>query len=255
MNNIFNFAKKIIKKANIVVQKNYNKIKDVSYKKGASNLVTNVDKEVEKLIVREITLHYPHHTIIAEESGKHKRDPRYQWFIDPIDGTTNFAHGYPFFCISIGFSVNDILEFGLIQNPTTNELYSALHNHGAKLNEKPIKVSKTKKLCASLLITGFPYDKKSKASNFYNFQNITLMSHGVRRDGAAALDLCYIASGKADGFWETKLSPWDVAAGVLILKEAGGKITDFKGNKFNVWENKIVATNGLIHKELLKELR
>ncbi len=254
MDNIFKLGKKIIEEASIFVLKNYNKIRKISYKKGAFNLVTNVDQEVEDFIIKKITSKYPNHSIIAEETGSHKKDPKYKWFIDPIDGTTNFAHGYPFFCISIGFSVNDELTFGLIKNPVTNELYSAFIKRGAQLNGKQISVSKTKKLHDSLLVTGFPYDKKAKISNFNNFKNITLISHGVRRDGAAALDLCYVASGRVDGFWEMKLSPWDVAAGVLILQEAGGKVTDYNGNKFDIFSNKIAATNGFIHKELLKHL-
>ena len=255
MENIYKFAEKLIEKASKLIIKNHKNIRKISYK-GVSNLVTNVDKEVEALIIKEINFRYPNHSIIAEESGLQKKDPNYQWFIDPIDGTTNFAHSYPFFCTSIGFMKNGIMEFGLIKDPITDELYSARRNKGSRLNEKPIFVSKTKKLHESLLITGFPYDKKtSKMNNLKNFCNLTLLTHGVRRDGAAALDLCYIASGRADGYWELKLSPWDVAAGVLILEEAGGKVTGFNGEKYNVYKKEIVATNGLIHKELLKHLR
>ncbi len=256
LNNTYNFAEELIEKASKLILKNHKKIRNISYKKGDSNLVTNVDKEVEALIIKEIVSKYPNHSIIAEESKAQKKDPNYQWFIDPIDGTTNFAHSYPFFCTSIGFVKNNILEFGLIKDPLTNELYSARRSQGAKLNKRPIFVSKIKKLNESLLITGFPYDKRtSKVNNLKNFCNLTLLTHGVRRDGAAALDLCYIASGKADGYWEMKLSPWDVAAGVLILEEAGGKVSDFKGGKYNIFNKQIVATNGLIHKELLKHLK
>lgn len=255
MEKTFTFAEEVIEKASKTILKNYNKIAKISYKKGHFNLVTNVDHEVEKLILQEITSQYPTHSIIAEESGTKNKDPNYKWFIDPIDGTTNFAHGYPCFCISIAFSKNSILEFGLVKNPLTGELYSARKNKGAKLNGKPIHVSKIKKLKESLLATGFPYDrKKSISNNFKNFSNLTLMTQGVRRDGSAALDLCYVACGKLDGFWETKLSPWDTASGVLILKEAGGKVTDFKGNDYNIFTDKIVATNGLVHSELIKQL-
>ena len=255
MKNIYRFAEEIIEKASKLILKNHKKIRSISYK-GVSNLVTNVDKEVEALIIKEINLRYPNHSIIAEESGTQKKDPNYEWFIDPIDGTTNFAHSYPFFCTSIAFAKNGIVEFGLIKDPITNELYSARKNKGAKLNGRPIFVSKTKRLSETLLITGFPYDKQtSKMNNLKNFCNLTLLTHGVRRDGAAALDLCYVASGKVDGYWELKLSPWDVAAGVLILDEAGGKATGFKGEKYNICDSQIVATNGFIHKELLKHLR
>lgn len=256
MNNVFKFTKEIIEEASKIVLKNTKKLNRIYYKKGESNLVTSVDRKVEKLIIKKISLKYPNHSIVAEESGKYNRDPKYKWFIDPIDGTTNFVHGYPCFCISIAFTKDDIVEFGLVKNPLTNELYSAIRNHGAKLNGKTILVSKIKKLRESLLITGFPYDKKtSRRNNFNNFQNLTKFSHGVRRDGAAALDLCYIAQGVADGFWEIKLSPWDVAAGFLIVGEAGGKITGFKGKQFNLYSKEIVASNGFIHNELIKHLR
>ena len=197
MDSTFNFAEEIIEKASKLILKNHKKIRNISYK-GISNLVTNVDKEVEAFIIKEITSKYPEHSIIAEESGYKNKDPNYQWFIDPIDGTTNFAHSYPFFCTSIAFAKNGIVEFGLIKDPITNELYSARKNQGARLNKKSIFVSKIKTLRESLLITGFPYDKKtSKVNNLKNFCELTLLTHGVRRDGAAALDLCYIASGKA----------------------------------------------------------
>lgn len=252
----FSFAKKIIEKASKLVLKNYKKVEKISFKRSFYDLVTNVDKEVENFILKEITKKFPTHTIITEETGLHKKSPDHVWFIDPIDGTTNFAHGYPFFCISIAYAQDGIIEFGLVQSPITKETYSAKKNKGAKLNGKPIKVSKAKKLNASLLATGFPYDRqKSKINNLKNFCNLTLRTQGVRRDGAAALDLCYVASGKIDGFWELKLSPWDVAAGVLIINEAGGKVTDFKGNKFNILDKDIVASNGLIHKELLRHLK
>lgn len=256
MDDLYNLAYKITEKASNLILKNLNKISKISYKKGDFNLVTNVDHKTEALILNEITSKYPNHSIIAEESGKHKKDPNYEWFIDPIDGTTNFAHGYPCFCVSIAFTKNGVIEFGLIKNPLTGELYSARKNKGARLNGKRIFVSKAKKLKESLLVTGFPYDRKtSSLNNLKNFCKLTLLTQGVRRDGAAAMDLCYVASGKVDGFWEIKLSPWDVAAGVLIVKEAGGKITDLKGNKYDVFNNKIVATNGFIHKELIRHLR
>lgn len=252
----FSLAKRITDKASKLVLKNYRKIEKVSFKRSPYDLVTNVDKEVEELIIKEITKRFPRHTIIAEETGLHKKNTNEVWFIDPIDGTTNFAHGYPFFCISIAYAQDGVLEFGLVKSPMINELYTARKNKGAQLNGKLIRVSKAKRLNESLLATGFPYDRKnSRINNLKNFCNLTLRTQGVRRDGAAALDLCYVASGKIDGFWELKLSPWDVAAGALIINEAGGKVTDFKGNKFNIFDKNIVASNGLIHKELLKYLR
>ena len=256
MKNQYLFTKDIIEKAASLINKRQNKVLKISYKKGAFNLVTNVDKEIDNFLVKKIKSAFPEHTIIAEESGMHNKNQKFKWFIDPIDGTTNFAHGYPCFCISIGFSVNDKLEFGLVKNPYTGELYTAQRGKGAKLNNKLIKVSKIKELKDSLLVTGFSYDrKKGRSNNFKCFKKITLMTQGVRRDGAAAMDLCYVAAGKLDGFWEFQLSPWDVAAGVLILKEAGGKITSFKGEKYSIYDKHIVASNGLVHKELIKQLK
>ena len=252
MKNLFNFATRLIENASKIVKNNSNRLNKYSYKIGDFNLVTKIDKKVEKYILEQIINQFPNHTIIAEESGVRKRNESYQWFIDPIDGTTNFAHNYPCFCTSIAFAKNGIIEFGLIKNPLTGELYTAIRNQGAKLNGKTIRVSKVKKLKDSLLSTGFPYDKRSsRKNNLKNFSRLTLITHGVRRDGSAALDLCYVASGKIDGFWELKLSPWDVAAGILIVKEAGGKITGFKGEKYSIYDKEIVSTNGLVHKELL----
>ena len=255
MSKEYNLTKKIIESASNLVLKKIKKEFIISYKKGIHNLVTNVDKEVEEYITKEITSHFPNHTIIAEESGIKKGDLNNIWFIDPIDGTTNFAHKYPFFCISIAYSEKNEIKFGLIKNPITGELFSGIRGKGAQLNGKKIKVSKIKRLEQSLLTTGFPHDKKkSNVENFKKFETLTILSQGVRRDGAAALDLCYVACGRVDGFWETKLNPWDVAAGILIVEEAGGRITNFKGEQFNVFTDKIVATNGLVHKELLKYL-
>lgn len=251
----YKLTEKIIERASLFINKNLNKIRKISFKKGDFNLVTNVDHEVEELLLKEIYSKFPDHSVIAEESGIKTNNSIYKWFIDPIDGTTNFAHGYPCFCISIAFAKDNVIEFGFIKNPVTDELYSARKNKGAKLNGKNISVSKTRKLKDSLLVTGFPYDRRtSKINNFKNFCNLTLTTQGVRRDGSAAMDLCYVASGKFDGFWEIKLSPWDVAAGVLILKEAGGKITAFKNKKYNIYSKEIVASNGKIHDELLKYL-
>lgn len=253
MSTIFNFTFETIDEASELILKNLGNTKQISYKeKGEySNLVTNVDHAVEKLIIKKIQKRFPSHSIVAEESGTLKKDYTHSWFIDPIDGTTNFAHGYPFFCISIAYAREGKLEVGFVKNPITKELYYAERNKGAFLNKKLIKVSKIKDLSKSLLATGFPYSRTSKLNNFKRFTKLTLASQGVRRDGAAALDLCYVACGKLDGFWESHLNPWDVAAGVLIIKEAGGIITDFKGNNYDIFNPNIVASNGSIHKKLL----
>lgn len=254
METIFNSAKKITQKASSYILKNLHR-KKVFKKKGHFNLVTNIDQEVEEVVIKEIKKLYPKHTIIGEESGTHKRNSKYEWFIDPIDGTTNFAHGYPFYAISIGFAMDGVLQFGIVMNPATNELFTGLKGKGAKLNGKTINVSKIKKLNDSLLSSGFSNRRKDlKSVNFGNFTKMTLNSHGVRRDGAASLDLCYVACGRTEGFWEGKLSPWDTAAGVIILEEAGGKVTTYDGKKYSVYSDTILATNGKIHKELMKSL-
>lgn len=255
METVFNSAKKITKKASNYILNNLHR-KKVFHKQGHFNLVTNIDEEVEELVVKEIKKSFPKHTIIGEESGTHKKDSKYEWFIDPIDGTTNFAHGYPFFAISIGFAINGVLQFGIVMNPATNELFTGLKGKGAMLNNKPIKVSKIKSLKDSLLSSGFSNKRKNlKSVNFGNFTNLTLNSHGVRRDGAASLDLCYVACGRTEGFWEGKLSPWDTAAGVIILEEAGGKVTTYDGKKYSVYSDTILATNGHIHKKLMTTLK
>jgi myo-inositol-1(or 4)-monophosphatase len=177
------------------------------------------------------------------------------WFIDPLDGTTNFAHGLPIFCISIALEVEGEIMMGLVYDPPREELFFALNGKGAYLNNKRIKVSETKKLDKSLLVTGFPYDvRTSKENNLNYFQSFIMKAQAVRRLGSAALDLCYVASGRFDGFWEMKLSPWDVAAGSLIVKEAGGEVTNFSGKKFNIHGREILADNGLIHKKMIEVL-
>lgn len=256
LDKIFKFGLSLIEEAEQHIKKNYNKIARIDHKNGHFNLVTNVDKEVEEIIVRKIKSNFSDHVIIAEESGRHNKHSMYEWFIDPIDGTTNFAHGYPFFCTSIGFAIDDEMVIGLVNNPIRNELFTGRKNKGAYLNKKKIRVSSIKKLQDALLVTGFPHDKKSsKMKNFNRFKNLTLNSHGVRRDGAAALDLCYVACGRVDAFWEEKLSSWDVAAGKVILEEAGGKITKFSGEKYSVFDKEIIASNGKIHSEMLKWLK
>jgi myo-inositol-1(or 4)-monophosphatase len=254
MNKIFNIAEEIIEEASKYLLKSLHR-KKISYKSGHFNLVTNIDKEVENLIVGKIKKSFPTHTIVAEESGIHKKESHHEWFIDPIDGTTNFAHNYPSFCISIAYMKDSELQIGLVKNPSSGELFSAIKRKGARLNGKKISVSSIKKLSESLLVTGFPQEtKKSKLSNFERFKNLTLNTHGVRRAGSAALDLCNVAAGRLEGYWEEKLSPWDVAAGVLILKEAGGKITNYKNGKYDIYSKEILATNGLVHKELMSYL-
>ena len=220
--------------------------------KGAFDLVTEADRASEKLIVERLRARWPEHGIVAEEGTRSEMDAEYRWYVDPLDGTTNFAHGYPVFCISIALARQDgQLAVGVLCDPTRDEMFAAERGRGATLNGKPIHVSQTKALAESILGTGFPSHKRHKNPNIHFYHQITLRSHGVRRAGSAALDLANVASGRYDGFWEFNLNPWDTAAGVLLVQEAGGKVTRFDGSPFRLDSREVLASNGLIHQELL----
>jgi myo-inositol-1(or 4)-monophosphatase len=224
--------------------------------KGDVDLVTAADRASEKLIVERLHARWPEHGIVGEEGTRSDTGAAYRWFVDPLDGTTNFAHGYPVFCVSIALArQDDQLEVGVLYDPTRDELFAAERGHGATLNGKPIQVSKTVKLAEAILGTGFPSHKRHKNPNIHFYQQITLRSHGVRRAGSAALDLANVAAGRYDGFWEFNLNPWDTAAGVLIVQEAGGKVTRFDGAPFRLDSREVLATNGLIHEEVLEQFR
>jgi len=221
-------------------------------KKGAIDLVTEADLESEKIIIKTIKEKFPDHSILAEESGLKEEKVECRWIIDPLDGTTNFAHQLYIFSTSIAFALNGDIIFGIVLNPETGELFSAIKGQGATLNGRPIKVSNSKKITESLLVTGFPYDfKKILRPVLTRFENCLAASQGVRRLGSAALDLCFVACGRFDGFWEQNLKPWDTAAGSLIAREGGAIVTDFTNNPFTVDKNEILATNGKIHNKML----
>ena len=197
--------------------------------KGDVDLVTEADRASEKLIVQRLQARWPEHGIVGEEGTRSETEAEYRWYVDPLDGTTNFAHGYPVFCVSIALVRHDgQLEVGVLYDPTRDEMFSAERGQGATLNGKRLQVSKTKALAESLLGTGFPSHKRHKNPNIHFYHQLTLRSHGVRRAGSAALDLANVASGRYDGFWEFNLNPWDTAAGVLIVQEAGGMVTRFE---------------------------
>ena len=219
--------------------------------KGDVDLVTEADRASEKLIVAAIEQRWPTHNIVGEEGTRTDHASEYRWYVDPLDGTTNFAHGFPVFCVSMALERNGELLAGVLYDPTRNEVFAAEKGSGATLNGKPIHVSKTRQICESILGTGFPSHKRHKNPNIHFYHQVTLRSHGVRRAGSAALDLANVASGRFDGFWEFNLNPWDTAAGVLIVQEAGGKVTRFDGSPFQIDSKEVVATNGLIHDELL----
>ena len=220
--------------------------------KGDVDLVTAADRASEKLIAERLHARWPQHGIVGEEGTRTDTSAEFRWYVDPLDGTTNFAHGYPVFCVSIALARrDDEIEVGVLYDPTRNELFAAERGRGATLNGKPIRVSKTTRLAESILGTGFPSHKRHKNPNIYFYQQITLRSHGVRRAGSAALDLANVAAGRYDGFWEFNLNPWDTAAGVLIVREAGGKVTRFDGTPFRLDSREVLATNGLIHDEVI----
>lgn len=220
--------------------------------KGAKDLVTELDTASERLIVGMLLERFPGHGILAEEGSYPAGNGRHTWIIDPIDGTTNFAHGFPWFCSSIALEHDGRLQVGVIYNPINDELFYAIAGGGAFLNGRRIKVSQRSPLSASLLGTGFPYDcATAPENNFDAFVRFQKAARGIRRVGAAALDLAYLAAGRLDGFWEVKLKPWDVAAGALLIQEAGGKVTAFDGSPYEVRNHRILASNGLIHQEMI----
>ena len=250
-----NLAIQVAKKAGRILHNRLGRVKKVGYK-GAVNLVTEMDLLSEKIIVSEIRQRYPDHRILAEEKTHPRGDSSYRWVIDPLDGTTNYAHGYPIFCVSIGLEKNADIILGVVYDPSRNDLFVGEKGKGARLNGRRIQVSTTPRLSGSLLATGFPYDlRESPVNNFDHFENFALRVHAVRRAGSAALDLCYVAAGRFDGFWEMKLGPWDLAAGSLIVKEAGGKVTDFQGRPIHLDGKHVLASNGKIHREMIKILK
>lgn len=221
-------------------------------KKGAIDLVTEADTKSEKAIIETIRKAFPDHTILAEESGLNQGQADYMWIIDPLDGTTNFAHQLGLFAISIALAFEQEIVLGIVLSPATGELFTAVKGRGAYLNSRPVKVSSPKTVSDSLLVTGFPYNVKEILDvAITRFANCLQASQGIRRLGSAAIDLCYIACGRFDGFWEQNLKPWDTAAGQLIAGEAGAVITDFANNPFTIDKTEILATNGNIHKEML----
>jgi myo-inositol-1(or 4)-monophosphatase len=225
--------------------------------KGDVDLVTVADRKSEALILERIRRQFPDHDVMGEEGARIETGSDYKWYVDPLDGTTNFAHGFPVFCVSLAVERRGQRIAGVIYDPTRDEMFSAELGSGARLDEKAngeaIRVSATANLGECLVATGFPSHKRHKSPNIYFYHQITLRTHGVRRAGSAALDLCNVASGRFDGFWEFNLNPWDTAAGVLIVEEAGGKVTDFSGGAFQIASRETLASNGLVHGALLHE--
>jgi myo-inositol-1(or 4)-monophosphatase len=250
------FSIELARAAGAVLKHYMEREKEVELK-GRANLVTVADKEAEALIIARIRARYPDHAILTEESGAlgASSPDRGKWIIDPLDGTTNFAHQYPFFCVSIGFEQAGELRCGTVYDPWHNEMFSGARGLGSFVNDQPLKVSDIDALRDALIMTGFPYSFREKISVVMRqFQAFMMESQAVRRGGSAALDLCYTALGRVDGFWELDLQPWDTAAGLVILEEAGGRVTDFSGNPFSIYGRQILATNGKIHEEMRRVL-
>ena len=229
--------------------------------KGDADLVTAADRAAEKLIVERLRADFPEHGIIGEEGTRADLDKEYRWYVDPLDGTTNFAHGFPVFCVSMGLErrtkglaadEDGELIAGAIYDPTRDEMFVATKGEGATLNGRPMQVSKIPRLKEALVATGFPSHKRHRNPNIHFYQEFTLRSHGARRAGSAALDLAYVASGRVDAYWEFNLNPWDTAAGVLLVTEAGGTVTDFSGGKFRLDSREVLATNGQLKDEMLE---
>jgi myo-inositol-1(or 4)-monophosphatase len=223
--------------------------------KGETNLVTEVDRTCEELIVQTFREAYPECDILAEEKTYESLESPVKWIIDPLDGTTNYAHGFPWFCVSVALEIEGELRLGVVYHPMMEELFTVIKGEGARLNGKDIRVSGNHPLRSCLLATGFPYDRtRENENNFENFVKFQLSARGVRRAGSAALDLAYVAAGRLDGYWEGKLNPWDVAAGTLLVREAGGRVSDYAGSQYSVYTPRIVASNGHVHDEMLKIL-
>ena len=226
---------------------------------GRIDLVTEYDRRSERLLLESIARRFPGAAVLAEESGAHVggagtsgANAGLRWIVDPLDGTTNFAHNYPFFAVSIAAEVDGALAAGAVFDPVRDELFAAAAGHGATLNGAPIRVSDIARVEDALLVTGFPYDvREHPERSMPQFQAFLMRAQGIRRDGSAALNLCYLAAGRFDGFWEASLSPWDVAAGALMIREAGGSISDYEGRPFRLDTRRILASNGRLHEEMM----
>ena len=252
MNNIENIAIQAAKKAVNIILKAADLPKKVD-NKGLTDLVTETDRSCEKTIIETIRNAFPDHQILAEETGGSGDNDEYLWVIDPLDGTTNFVHGYPSFAVSIAVFRDNQPVVGVVAELPANRLYTAVTGQGAFCDGKPIHVSGVDQLDQSLLVTGFGYDhKEAWEANMELFKNFTDITQGVRRLGSAAIDICHVARGWVDGFWEFELHPWDPAAAILILQEAGGTVTRMDGGPFSIFDKQILATNGKIHRQMLR---
>ncbi len=229
------------------------KVLEVERKFGQeTNLVTQIDKKAEEIIINKVRARYPDHDFLAEESGSHNKQSEYRWIIDPLDGTLNFTHGLPLFSVSIAVERNGEVVAGVVYEPNLDELFTAEKGKGAFLNKKPIHVSRVDSMIESMMVTGFPYTIQENPDNAVrHFVNMLMNAQGIRRLGSAAVDLCYVACGRFEGFWEVSLNAWDMAAGLLLIEEAGGRFSDFCGKPSSIYNKQVLATNGLIHDKVV----
>jgi len=248
-------ATEAVLRAGVIQRERYGRGVEVEHK-GEIDLVTEVDRDCERAILEVIRSRFPAHDVVTEESGPELTGSRYVWFVDPLDGTTNFAHSYPVFCASVALAVDGEVVAGAVYDPTRDELFTAERGGGAHLNGRRLRVSAAGELIESLLITGFPYDlHRNLARRLRRFNRLMGLARAVRRDGSAAINLSYVAAGRADGFWEEVLKPWDVAAGRLLVEEAGGRVTRFDGSSLGLGPDEVLATNGRIHEAMVTVLR
>jgi myo-inositol-1(or 4)-monophosphatase len=255
---LLNFAIQTAHDAGRILAERFGRILQIS-NKGDIDLVTEADLAAEHFIIERIKSYYPRHAILAEEADAsgiiHEGQGEWKWIVDPLDGTTNYAHGYPCFCVSMALERDNRIELGVIYDPMREETFVAERGEGATLNGRRIHVSETEDLNRALLCTGFPYDVRGREDFARHFNNFIMHGQAVRRDGSAALDLAYVASGRFDGFWEEGLRPWDVAAGVLLVEEAGGRVSYYDGSPFSIYAPPILASNGLVHEAMMRVLQ
>jgi len=225
--------------------------------KGDIDLVTEADIAAEELIIDRIRSYYPNHSILAEESGESVivgQPGQWKWIVDPLDGTTNYAHGYPCFCVSIAAEFQGVLQIGVVYDPMRDEMFAAERGQGATMNGRTIRVSDVHELSRAMLCTGFPYNVRERPDFAREFAMFTMEAQAVRRDGSAAIDLAYVACGRFDGFWEDGLNPWDMAAGVLLIEEAGGRVSNYQNEPLSIYSKQVLTTNGLVHEAMMRVL-
>ena len=256
MKQFLTVAQEAAQQAGALLQANWLEPKTIEIKTDIVDLVTNVDKAADALITNILHARFPTHKVIAEESAVSGQESPYRWYIDPLDGTTNFAHSFPHFGVSIALAHESQMLVGVVYDPLRDETFCASRGNGATLNGRPIHVSPSPTLDQALVLTGFPYDRRKRSEFYLRFyQAFMVRTQGVRRSGSAALDLCYVACGRADAFWEWRLHPWDTAAGALIVEEAGGRMSNFSDEPFDITGEQTLASNGLLHQEMVEVLR